>query len=95
MRGEEELRSSAGGFIIFIIYIIKAVAGLTNPQHSPCSRLSVPLGCPPCGSSSDTGFSFEMSRNWGWSSSEAAEAHGGTGLAESLSVRVETFGSGF
>lgn len=39
------------------------------------------------------GFSFEICRNWGWSSSEAVEAHGG--LAQSLRVCVETFGVGF
>lgn len=49
------------------------MARLTNPWHSPHGHFCVPVGHPCPGSCLDTGFSFEISRNQGWSSSEAAE----------------------
>lgn len=91
-RAEEELPRSAGGYCLYR----KPTAGLTNPRRSPHSRCCVPVGHPRPGSWLDTGFSLEISGNGGWSSSEAAvEAHRGAGLAASLSVCMEMFGSGF
>lgn len=67
-------------------FLFKACGRASKSLAFPTQLLAVPLGCPCPRSCLDTGFSFEISRNWGWSSSRGCR-----GSAQSLSMRVWRF----
>lgn len=67
-------------------FLFKACGRASKSLAFPTQLLAVPLGCPCPRSCLDTGFSFEISRNWGWSSSRGCR-----GSAQSLSMCVWRF----